>query len=420
MNNLTLEKNINRALTISILFFAIYPLIPKKIEGLTVILFGVISFLIFLQLYRTKRILKNEFLITSSIFFAFLISAFLSEDIGSAFTKIETMLSLIIIPLSFYVFLGKKSIDITKYKNLFFRIYFTANILYSLLLIIFFTRYINPRYPTKDVNFFRNAVQDIPLIGEHPIYSSIFLSIAVLIGITLYKKGNKTFKHNLIISLGHILMLVVLFLLMSKGVIIALLFSTLILLSNKINKKRIYLVILSGFVILLLLIPASNNRFNKLFNKMTYETIDMHNSTSIRIHIMKCALDLLIKNPVIGYGLGDVQNELNNCYEQNKMNFPKDYFNSHNQYLFVWLSAGILGLLIFLIFLGFYFKIAITNKDHLMLSIIMLYSIVFLFENVLSRQSGVIFFAFLMNFMAYGKQIQVRHEEINYYTNSNP
>ena len=48
--------------------------------------------------------------------------------------------------------------------------------------------------------------------------------------------------------------------------------------------------------------------------------------------------------------------------------------------------------------LGYYFKKAIQYNDSIMFSVLVLYSIIFLFENVLSRQSGVIFFSFILNY----------------------
>ena len=100
----------------------------------------------------------------------------------------------------------------------------------------------------------------------------------------------------------------------------------------------------------------------------------------------------------MGVGIEDVQEKLELCYDQKQANFKKGMYNSHNQYLFVWLSTGILGILVFIYFLGYYFKKAMHYDDHLMISVLVLYSVVFLFENVLSRQSGVIFFSFLVNF----------------------
>ncbi|MCF6296513.1 MAG: O-antigen ligase family protein [Flavobacteriaceae bacterium] len=392
--------DLQKLLLVSFFLFGIYPLIPSRLEPIIVILFSGIALLFFFKNYKTRQKFKVNFFITTSIFLVLLLSAILSEDVKSAFKKVESMVSLLVMPLIFYIFLANKTIDFTRNKNLFLKVFFTANVVYCLVLIGYFSVYTNPTYPNKDVNFFRNALEDIPLIGEHPIYGSIFLSIAILIGFTQYKSGKNNRKNNSLIALGHLILLAILFILMSKGVIIALFFSTSILLLTKIKTKPIYPVILVGFVVLLFLIPSNNNRFSELFNKNSYKTLEISNSTSVRVHILKCVTGLISKNPIYGYGLGDVQKKLDNCYESENYNFPLNKFNSHNQYLFIWLSSGIFGFLIFILFLSYYFKVVITNKDYLMLSILVLYCIVFLFENVLSRQSGVILFSFLINFLA--------------------
>jgi len=86
------------------------------------------------------------------------------------------------------------------------------------------------------------------------------------------------------------------------------------------------------------------------------------------------------------------------CYQDENANFSKKMYNTHNQYLFIWLSSGIIGFVIFIGILFYYFKKSIEFKDEVMFSILVLYSFTFLFENVLSRQSGVIFFCFIINY----------------------
>ena len=133
-------------------------------------------------------------------------------------------------------------------------------------------------------------------------------------------------------------------------------------------------------------------------NLNSYKALDENNSTSIRVLIYKCAVETIFKNPLFGVGIGDVQELLDQCYFIEKSNFTKEKYNSHNQYLYTWLSAGIIGFLIFMSLLGYYFKKAIQYNDSIMFSVLVLYCIIFLFENVLSRQSGVIFFSFILNY----------------------
>lgn len=383
-------------LSIAIVFvFGIYPLIPHKVESFSVIILLCSSLIIYLKREKGNELFNIQFLITTSIFFVFVISAFLSEDWRSGFKKIETMLSLLIIPLVFYVFLNKTKLDFCNLRKYFIKTYYFSNVIYCFIATYVFYAYKNPRYPRKDANFFRAALSENLLIGDHPIYISLFLSVAILFGFTVIN-FKKNIPNSIIFIIGQGVLFIMLFLLMSKGVIFALLISILFLFFFKTKIKMGFIFLLLGIGILVF-IPSQNNRFEQLFEKKTYMTLDLNNSTSIRINILKCGFQLGLVNPVFGYGLGDVQKELDNCYTQQKFKFHLEKYNSHNQYLLVWLSTGVLGLIIFVFWLFFYYKQAFKYRDSLLFSVLVLYSIVFLFENVLSRQSGVIFFSFIIN-----------------------
>ncbi len=398
-----------KILMAAFLIIGVYPLIPQKVESFSVILFISLTGVTFF-LNKKMSIAIKPLLISSSLFVIVFLSIFFSDDKSEGLKKIGTMSSLIIFPIIFYIFLENIKTNYKSLLNLFFKTFFTANIIYAFIAFYFISNYRNPKFSIKDASFFRAAVSDIPLIGEHPIYLSVFLSIAILFGVHLFKKGLESKVNNSLVFSGLIVILYLLLLLMSKGVIIALFVALLVLLLSKIKKKYIILLLFSFFFILIFL-PASNNRFNELFSKETYNSTSLNNSTSIRINILKCSIDKVLEKPFFGYGVGDVQEALDSCYTEKNLNFKLGRYNSHNQYLFIWLSTGIIGLLLFVVFLLFYFKIAIIHKDYLMLTIIILYSIVFLFENVLSRQSGVIFFSFLVNLMVWNN---VKTKQIPY------
>lgn len=394
----------DKVLMAAFLIMGIFPLIPQKGESFTVILFISLTGALFF-LDKKKSIAIKPLLISSSLFVIIFLSMLFSDDKKAGLKKVETMLSLIVFPIIFYIFLENIKTNYRRLLNLFFKTFFIANVTYAFIAFYFISNYRTPKFPIKDASFFRAAVSDIPLIGEHPIYISIFLSIAILFGIHFFKKGRGYKVNNGLVFIGLTVLLSLLMLLMSKGVIIALFFSLTILLLIRIKKRYTLLLLLSSFFILII-IPSSNNRFKELFPRETYISNNINNSTSIRINILKCSIKKGLEKPFFGYGIGDVQGELDNCYNSKDLNFILGKYNSHNQYLFVWLSAGIIGLFLFVVFLVFYFKIAITHKDYLMLSIVILYCIVFLFENVLSRQSGVIFFSFLINMIVWNNYKQ--------------
>jgi O-antigen ligase len=138
---------------------------------------------------------------------------------------------------------------------------------------------------------------------------------------------------------------------------------------------------------------------NELINFQTYVTLDSNFSNSYRFQTYKCGYKLLNNNIIIGYGAGNVQLRLNECYLENNAKQMVGKYNTHNQYLDITLKTGLLGLFLFLIFLIWNIWGAIKSKNNLLLMVIIFYSIVFFTENILIRQSGVILFYFLILFL---------------------
>ena len=378
--------------------FGIYPLIPHKFESISVFLLALCSLI-----YRIKvpknSIFKKTFFIVSSIYFILFLSVFFSEDISRGLKKMETTLSLLAFPIIFYLLLGKSIIDHFKIKLLFLKAYYISCLIFTTISFYLFEIYENSKYVTKDSNFYRIAIFDNSYIGEHPIYVSIFISIAIIFGFSFFDREKKISFKNFLIAFAQCYLLSLLLMLMSKGVILSLLMVFIIMLIKQKGLTKIHFFSLAIILItFFVLIPSENNRFKEIINMNTYKKLDENNSTSIRFINYKCGLKSLMNSPIYGYGIGDVQEQLDLCYQEENTNFPKKRYNTHNQYLFIWLSSGIIGFITFIVILFYYFKKSIQFKDDVMFSILVLYSFTFLFENVLSRQSGVIFFSFIINY----------------------
>ena len=397
---------------LSIVLFGLYPLIPERYESDVPIIFITSSFVFFISNIKSG-VMWKPFIIMSSSFVVFFISCLLSDNLYLGLKKIETMLSLIAFPIACFWFFKNAKLDFVRIKNVFFKIFFISNIVYVIIAFCLISFYRNPKFSSKDADFLRNAITDIPYIGDHSIYISLFLSLAIIIGAIIFSqvKGKIIIKIGVVV--GQLVLITMLLMLMSKGVIVALIISLLALFIQlkKISKKIIFgCCIIIALVFILL--PKHNNRFIELLNKESFQQVDVNNSTSVRFYILKCSIKMALERPFFGHGLGDVQKELDLRYNINESILPSRTYNSHNQYLFVWLSSGIFGLIVFLLFLYYIFKLAITNHDHFLLSILILFMVSFLFENILSRQSGVILFSFLVNLLVL-KNLVLCKENLN-------
>ena len=115
--------------------------------------------------------------------------------------------------------------------------------------------------------------------------------------------------------------------------------------------------------------------------------------------INTCNVGLVVEAPWFGYGLGDVQDNLDLCYEELKKNgsYELDTFsqnlNPHNYYAFLWIAGGILVLVAFFFMLSFNFSIGWKKKDILYLALLLLVSLNLFAESTLSRAYGILFFA---------------------------
>ena len=219
-------------------------------------------------------------------------------------------------------------------------------------------------------------------------------------------------------------MLFTLFFLSRKAVILALVLSFAVFVFTNFKrikiKKTLTLSILI-FVSAIVATPVLKKRFKEVFYSVTYSKISPDNSSSIRFGVYKCVIETIKQNPIIGYGIGDVDNALQQCYEKTSKILVEGNYNSHNQYLGITLSNGIFGLLFFMLFLGYNVKKAAQFQDKLFLVVSIFYIVTMFFENILERQSGVIIFAFFICFFNFIKIVKTKRialeEETDYNRN---
>ena len=110
-----------------------------------------------------------------------------------------------------------------------------------------------------------------------------------------------------------------------------------------------------------------------------------------RYGIWYCATQLIYDHFVLGVGADNVQEKLNNCYNQftykSYEDFSKVTYNTHNQYFDQILKFGVFGLILFLLALCYFYP----NSSVLYQTFIIVVLISFLTENILDRQIGVVF-----------------------------
>lgn len=385
-----------RVLSYSILLFSIIPILPNRIKGLPV----AILFIVSIFFYKKKKINKYLFLLNASLYLLYLISYFLSNKTGEVTKLLETSLSILLLPLIFYILLSEITFK-NKIKLQFYNTFIIATLLFSFLIV--FSVFADSSviyYSNWHTNKARTIVETFPFIGQHPIYASIFFSLSILFATDIIKNFNSNGfnlkMYYLVIFLNTTLLLFFL----SKGVIIALLvtFFFIFFLKSKWSKKKSITLVAS--IILITSLFLFNRRMNELINFDTYKKVDTNYSTGLRMGIYKCVFNLATEEWITGYGIGNTQQVLNSCYSKNSSVLLLKVYNSHNQYLDILLKTGIFGLLVFLYFLRINYINAKKNNNFIVTYIIIFFCIVFLIENLLLRQTGVILFYFLITFFS--------------------
>lgn len=120
-----------------------------------------------------------------------------------------------------------------------------------------------------------------------------------------------------------------------------------------------------------------------------------------RIEYWKSGLMIARNNMLIGVGTGDVQDEFDAIYDQTNSPLTKENRRrTHNMFLTIFLTFGVLGLFVFIwLHSEFMFK-AISNTQIVSVSFIVIIVLSYLVEDTLETQTGVTFFALFFALLA--------------------
>tara|TARA_B110000208_G_scaffold114379_1_gene140619 strand:- start:404 stop:1642 length:1239 start_codon:yes stop_codon:yes gene_type:complete len=394
MNIKRSDFNKKKILNFGVLLFALFPVLPNKIKGLPIIFLVLVSFIYF----KKTKINFRLFLLNASLYIIYLLAFFFSNHKGAIGILLETSLSVLCLPLVFNVLISHVRFD-KRVRLKFYKLFITSTFMFSILIL--FNIFIDDTtiyYSNWYTNKARTIIENSRFIGQHPIYASVFFGISILFAVDILKNtenkiSNKAFYYSAILFNFFLLLFF-----LSKGVLLALLITlfAVFFMNTKWTKKRIAFLLVSIFLISCLF--TFNRRMNELINIDTYKSVNTNYSTGLRVGIYKCVYGLAKDNWILGYGPGNTQEVLNDCYASNSPVLLEKTYNSHNQYLDVLLKTGIFGLLVFLSFLIINYVKAKKNKNFIVTYILIFYYIIFLIENILLRQSGVILFYFFITF----------------------
>jgi O-antigen ligase len=375
-------------------------LVPDKFKAWPI---GLLLLTVIVRYFKLngKPILETKkFLVSIGFFIVLVFSITYSSDISFAIRKLETGASLFIFPLIFYI-VGADKVLFTEKTIQTLKLTFIFSLIFFLISTFSFFYFTEPFYTFKSTLVHYTNLVDIRIkhYEIHSIYLSIYIGVAIIFALSIIRNCKPSLRKILFFVL--LLLIIFMAILNKKGPIISLgIVGFIVLIKNKFNYKRIlYLSSISIILILFIIyVPKYNNvnKFSELWNVENFKS-NNNSSTGIRIQIYQCAIKKIVQSPIYGYGWGDTKKVLNDCYSQKNENLLKRNYNSHNQFLSILLSVGVLGFLAFLYYLFYVLKISNKRKSQLLFLLTLYFCLNMLTENILEREDGVIIIALFIS-----------------------
>lgn len=351
------------------------------------------------------KALKNKFVLLFILTYLIsLISLAYSHNKGAGFFTLQKTLSLLIFPLIlFTVKLSKKTTESIIYS---FAISCSIAAISSLAYAVFKNYSVNSLATLIPELF--GTTMSFQLLGVSHVYFSLYLAFTIIIFFYFLMIKEKHSYTSILVLILIAFLLFFLFILGGKMSIISLFMIMFITCIAFIIKTKRWLIGFLCFVlpVSIFFITVNNsqyakNRFYPLFNSSNYEVgNNSWNSIGSRVSILKCVIEIFKQNPIVGTGVGDVQDDLDECTEGLGFTSLKE-MDPHNQFLQYLLGIGIIGMIVFIVSILYPFVIACRYKNILYLCFMFLFSLCFLTESLLERQHGVMFFAFFNSLFAF-------------------
>jgi O-antigen ligase len=388
-----MEKHIRQymlALSIVLMLSLIY---SKFLLSVSMIGFVILALACNAPSYRFWN--NRAFLLVSLFFFLFVFSGINSSNTGDWVHHMRMRLPFIALPFAFYAF---PALD----KKMYYLLHkiFIAIIAFSTLPVLW-------NIVVDFDQVYKDLAQGRPIATPvHHVKYSIFLAFAAISGAYLAMK-DATHKHSRekwVLSATTIYLTLFLHVLAVRSGIAVLYISILILaLAFAVKARKFkYLLMAIGFSVIMpvlayQLVPSLNKRINYMVYDLNeyIENGGDNYSDSDRINSLIVGYKIFNRHPIAGIGIGDIKDA---CTDQYLVDFGPDKYvlYPHNQYLFILVSTGILGLLVFLTALWGPLFLQSNYRGFLLLALVVIYSTAFLADNILERSFSAAFYAFFL------------------------
>lgn len=336
-----------------------------------------------------------------------------STNYTQASLDLQIKLTLLLLP----IILSSFQIDDAFINKI--RRYFIGGVLVSCiyLLAIAFNSYIHSRQ--LSVFFYSELSSHL----MHPTYFSMYLNAALIF--VFHEMILSNHRRTIWMGAAFMILFFTMIILLSARTAEATAFISILIMIVLYWKKKgsyrfIYplLFVFAVSASLQVLMLKYSNRFAQVevaVQNNEAPTTASYNSTTGRFEIWKETISLLPEYWLLGTGIGDVKDVLNQEYHKNDFAYGYEKsLNAHNQYLQSFLALGIIGLLLFVLTI----KIPwIMRKSYhpLLLMMLFIFALNCLTESMLEAQRGAIFFALIISL--FGRKINTSRSLASTLTN---
>lgn len=361
------------------------------LNSISIIVVSVVAFVNFL----INR-LQFRFHILSVVLIGFYI-LFLASLLWTSNTSLTSRglvrsLPYLILPLTF---LFLKNQEINKEKVIYF---FSKTIVISALYCLLFGVINSIKNQSLDYLFYHSLSRNLSNLSA--VYLSVFVSFAI--SFYLSKKNKSRIDIACLIFL-----IMFLILLSSKMILFVTILTSLFFFVKRKKKIRfnaknllIVLAIISVFglasrnIIKRIYIEVEKTQINQVLTAEEFGPVYLWTGVSLRVFQIRAFTEILSeeKKGILGFGLNNSQESLNNKYKEYKLYKGFLNYNYHNQYLQTTAELGFTGLIMLLLIFVLIYRQALMNNDNLLLSFIFLITIICTTESFLWRQRGMVFF----------------------------
>jgi O-antigen ligase len=344
---------------------------------------------------------KKLALLPVLFYLTYLLGMLWTSNKEAGWFDLEIKLSLILFP--FLLCNNEKSPLKTEEKGVL--LYFAIGCLVSLFLneVFAILRYSE----TRDIHeFFYTSFSQ----NHHPSYLALFftLGVAILLEMAISRDKINGFSKIVLYTGALILSLGIIQLSSKAGIIGLIMVIIIITIFHSSRAKKTF----NSWVFMLVSITMLGSsifvmkpvlkRFIAAETSLKQESKQTNSkgSTFQRLEVWRSSINVIKEHPFAGVGTGDVKDALLKEYKAHS--YEQAYklkLNSHNQFLQTSIALGIGGLIIFMALLLIAIYNAIRQKNIIFIIFLSLSAFHFLFESMLERQAGLVFFAFFYCFL---------------------